>query len=121
MAMNKTDAINAFHNMLSMQVKNLHKDMEVDEYRPDGVTSIFKFSPKDTDSVYAIQTVIQVKPKSYVIDVTVVEENVAEDGSIKPELIDTKAVSAIELGMKDSGVKLAHRYIRGMVKAIVNA
>lgn len=119
MAMNKSGTIVAFHNQLSMLVKNLVNNTEVSETRPNRLTSLFRFKTETQGLNYVIQTVVKTTATAYNIDVAVIEENVDEKGEVKAELVDDKTFIVNELGMKDNGVKLVIKYIRGAVKAVV--
>lgn len=119
MAMNKSQTIIAFHNMLSMQVKNLVKNTEVSELRPNHLTSLFRFKTETEGLSYAIQTVIKTTATAYTVDVSVIEENIDENNELKAELVDSKLFEIRELGMKDAGAKLVMKYIRGAIKAVI--
>ena len=120
MAMDKTQTILSFHNMLSMQVKNLHKGMEVEERRPNNLTSFFRFYTETPGVTYVLQTEVKTTHNAYLIDVAVIEEVRNADGEVKPELIDNKVFEVRELGMTDRGVKTVMKYVRGMIKAVVS-
>lgn len=115
--MNKAKAVIAFHNMLSMQVKNVSDGMEVQETRPGKTTSLFRFFTEDPAVRYVIQTTVDVQPKKYMVDVIVLEETVVQDETTA-NMIDNKVFEVNELGVKDPNVKNISKYIRGAVKAI---
>ena len=116
MAMNKSETINAFHNMLSMQIKNLQGDKEAVEFRPDNNTSLFRFYTETEGLTYVVQTQISIVDNEYNVNVMIIEENQREETH---ELIDEQNFRLRDLSFNEKGVKLVHKYIRGMVKAMV--
>lgn len=119
MSLNKSQTIITFHNLLSMQVKNLVGNTEVQETRPNHLTSLFRFSTETDGLTYALQTEIKTTQTAYTVDVALIEETRSEDNEVHPELVDNKLFEVRELGMKDEGVKLVMKYIRGAIKAVV--
>lgn len=118
MALNKAKTIEAFHNMLSMQIKNLTNGMEVEEKRVKNMI-IFRYFTEDPAERYVIQVTTDVTQTGYKIDVMVIEETVVQDETTG-NLVDNKVFEVRDLGFRDKGVKLVCEYIRGAAKAVTS-